>query len=381
VLEHDALDIIKILVAASELNLQELISYLQSFLIENKTKWMEQNFNLIYQMSFENDSFLGLQSFCAELISEQPEKVFNSPNFTSISEKALISLIKHDNHQMSEVKIWEHVLKWGIAQSPQLSSDPSNYSNDDFDALKNTLQQCIPFIKFLEFTSKDFSNKVLPYKKIIPEKLYDDSIKYFLDNPNSRPKPRVIKRIGSKNIDSKIVTIQHAELISKWIDRLEITDELKNLYEFKLILRGSRDGFTPEEFHKICDNKSQTITIIKVKGSNEILGGYNPIVWKNCFFGKKGATKDSFIFSFKNDDSTEDYIISRVKDEKYAIYNDLVHGPSFGYSDLMIMKDVMSENYFARCYCKKYSYEKSIRETGDFYFIEEYEVFQITKDI
>jgi hypothetical protein len=357
VLEHDALDIIKILVAASELNLQELISYLQSFLIENKTKWMEQNFNLIYQMSFENDSFLGLQSFCAELISEQPEKVFNSPNFTSISEKALISLIKHDNHQMSEVKIWEHVLKWGIAQSPQLSSDPSNYSNDDFDALKNTLQQCIPFIKFLEFTSKDFSNKVLPYKKIIPEKLYDDSIKYFLDNPNSRPKPRVIKRIGSKNINSKVITIQHAELISKWIDRLEITDELKNLYEFKLILRGSRDGFTPGEFHKICDNKSHTIIIIKVKNSNEILGGYTPIGWKGSFIGKKGATKDSFIFSFKNGDSTEDYIISRVKDEKYAIYNDSIHGPSFGYSDLILVNDELFKSHFTRCYCKKHSYE------------------------
>ncbi|RGB40428.1 hypothetical protein C1646_663895 [Rhizophagus diaphanus] len=77
------------------------------------------------------------------------------------------------------------------------------------------------------------------------------------------------------------MTIQHAELISKWIDRLEITDELKNSYEFKLILRGSRDGFTPEKFHEICDNKSPTITIIKVKDSDEILGGYNPTIWKS----------------------------------------------------------------------------------------------------
>ena len=56
--EYDTSSIIKILVTASELSLQELIVYLQSFLIENKANWMEQNFNLINQTSFENDSFL-----------------------------------------------------------------------------------------------------------------------------------------------------------------------------------------------------------------------------------------------------------------------------------------------------------------------------------
>jgi hypothetical protein len=80
--EYDTLDIIKILVTANELSLQELISYLQSFLIENKINWMEQNFNLIYQTSFENNSFSDLQKFCIELISKQPEKIFNSPDFT-----------------------------------------------------------------------------------------------------------------------------------------------------------------------------------------------------------------------------------------------------------------------------------------------------------
>ena len=110
-IEYDILDIIKILLAANELSIQELIPHLQSFLIKNKPSWMEQNFNLIYQTSFENNSFLDLQKFCTELISNQPEKIFNSSDFTSIPEKALISLIQHDNHQMGEVQVWEHILK------------------------------------------------------------------------------------------------------------------------------------------------------------------------------------------------------------------------------------------------------------------------------
>jgi hypothetical protein len=357
------LDIIKILVAANELRLQELISSLQSLLIEKKMYWMEQNFNLIYQTSFGNNSFLDLQKFCTELISNKPEKIFNSPDFTSIPEKALISLIQHDNHQMSEVQIWELVLKWGISQNPELSSDPSSYSNEDFNALKNTLQQFIPLIKFTEFSPKEFLYKVYPYKRIIPEDLHENLIEYFLYYGYI------------PTIDSKIITIQHTELISRWIDRLEITDELKNLYEFKLILRGSRD----KKFHEFCDNKSRTVTVIKVKDSDEILGGYNPIIWesrKDTLGSEYSKTKDSFIFSFNSKKDVKNHILSRVVDEEFAIDNYFLYGPSFGYNDLKLCVNGES---FDNCinYCKRESYEKQIRNTEVNFFIEEYEVFQI----
>jgi hypothetical protein len=55
-------------------------------------------------------------------------------------------------------------------------------------------------------------------------------------------------------MDSKIITIQHAEIISKWIDKLEITDKIKNSYDFKLILHGFCDGFSANKFHEICDD-------------------------------------------------------------------------------------------------------------------------------
>ncbi|RGB21421.1 hypothetical protein C1646_778073 [Rhizophagus diaphanus] len=183
------------------------------------------------------------------------------------------------------------------------------------------------------------------------------------------------KKISLKNIDSKIITIQHAELISKWIDRLEITDELKNSYDFKLILRGSRDGFTPVKFHEICNNKSHTVSIIKVKSSDEILGGYNPIEWKNNNSIKYSydATKDSFIFSFNDKFDIKNHILSRVLDETYAIDNYLYYGPSFGALDLKIIGDSFNK-------CSRSSYEKLIRETVDYFAIEEYEVFQIIKD-
>src|SRR6266498_4728603 len=151
--EHDISDIIKILVTANELSLQKLIPYLESFLIENKANWMEQNFNLIYQTSFENNSFLKLQKYCTDIISKDPSKIFNSPNFSSIPEELLVTLIQNDNLQIGDIQVWEHVIKWGLAQNPELPSDPTSFSKDDFNTLKNTLQQCIPFIRFRNLTS------------------------------------------------------------------------------------------------------------------------------------------------------------------------------------------------------------------------------------
>jgi hypothetical protein len=322
---------------------------------------MEQNFNLIYQASFENDSFLELQKFCTNITSKEPDKIFKSLNFSSIPEKLFITVIQSDNLQMEEIQVWRHVLKWGLAQNPELPSDPTNFSKEDFNTLKNSLQSCIPFIRFYNLASDEFSDEILPYKKVLPKELYKDLLKYFLSSNKSilKSKPRMInKRI---NIDSKIITSQHVELILKWIDRL---DEIKNTYEFKLLIRGSRDGFEDNKFHEICDNQSNTVTFIKVKDSDEILGGYNPIAWKSDeSFGK---TKDSFIFSFKNSYDMESYILSRVKDENHAIYNK-AFGPTFGFD--------LSLSRASRCH-----YERQIRNASSYRFsAEEYEVFQIMR--
>ncbi|GBC10330.1 hypothetical protein RclHR1_09530005 [Rhizophagus clarus] len=329
--EYDILDIVKVMVAANELSLQELIPYLESFLIENKTNWVEQNFDLIYQISLENDSFSELQKY-----------------------------------------FWEYVIRWGLAKNPELPSDPTSFSKDDFNTLKKTLQQCIPFIRFRNLSSKEFLKGVKPYKKILPKELYNDLLEYFLDNDSKKSIPRIIKEdkaICSKNIDSKIITLQHAELISKWIDKLEITDKLITLYEFKLLYRDSHDGPSKlnfAKFQEICKNQYRTVIVIKVKDSNVVIGGYNPIEWK--FDGSHGVTKDSFIFSFSNN-SIEDYILSRVINEKRAIYNGNLHVVAFNSDLLLCIDNGVSVGSI------KNSYEKKIRIDSS--LTEEFEVFQI----
>src|SRR6185437_12363598 len=110
--EHDTSDILKVLLAANELHLQELVDNLQKYLIENYSEWMEQHFELIHQTSFQFDNLLGFQQFCTNFTAKSPEKIFKSLDFTSISEKSLVQLIKH--LQIKEVEVWECVLKWGL---------------------------------------------------------------------------------------------------------------------------------------------------------------------------------------------------------------------------------------------------------------------------
>ncbi|RIA86293.1 hypothetical protein C1645_878753, partial [Glomus cerebriforme] len=172
--EQKTSEILKILAAADQLHLQELVDYLQKFLIENKSEWMEQNFEFTYQTSFQSNSLLELQQFCTDFMFKSPEKIFKSINFTSLPEKLLISLIKKDDLQMKESEIWEHILKWGLAQNPTLISDPISWTDDDFKTMENTLQHCLPLIRFYSLSSEEFVQKVRPYKKLLKPQFYEE---------------------------------------------------------------------------------------------------------------------------------------------------------------------------------------------------------------
>ncbi|RGB29936.1 hypothetical protein C1646_672074 [Rhizophagus diaphanus] len=141
------------------------------------------------------------------------------------------------------------------------------------------------------------------------------------------------------------------------------------------MLRGSRDGFAASKFHEICDNQPRIITIVKVKDSDKILGGYNPIGWSDGINGY-GKTKESFIFSFESCDSIDDYILSRVANENCAIWNGCYYGPYFGSYDFALC----GKDFYNESYCRKGTYEKKIRKTEDTFSVEEYEIFQIIKN-
>ncbi|CAG8501419.1 1777_t:CDS:1, partial [Dentiscutata heterogama] len=171
---------------------------------------------------------------------------------------------------------------------------------------------------------------------------------------------------------SSIITLQHAVEISSWIDRSPIINEIP--YIFKLLLRGSRDGFSGEKFHKLCDNIPGTVIVAKNNITDEIRGGYNPLVWKVT--GKKSeraAITDSFIFSGNQNKS----ILSRVSNESMAIlYGRRSRGPWYG-NDFG-MEDT-SFNRSKTWHCVKGFYHNSIVSVTNSsrFHVDDYEVFQV----
>src|ERR1043165_8221917 len=188
---------------------------------------MEEHFIITQQFSSQSNNLLKLQQFCADFITKSPEKIFKSSYFTSLPEKYIVQIIKRDDLQMEEAEIWEHVLKWGLAQNSTLLPDSNTWSVEDFKTMENTLQHCLPSIRFFSLSSREFSQYVRPYKKLLNNQLYEDLSDSYLD-PYSEPSenisfPRNIKTDGI--IDSKIVDLNIASTISRWIDKADVNNK------------------------------------------------------------------------------------------------------------------------------------------------------------
>ncbi|RIB13280.1 hypothetical protein C2G38_2144628 [Gigaspora rosea] len=375
----DMLVILEILIATDELCLTELADYIIDYLFSHQ-QWMRENFVLIYQTAFLKGSFKNLQSFCLEIIEKTPDIIFKAKDFTDIDPKLLATLLGQSNLLTPEIEVWDSIIKWGIFNtSPPLGLDYKTWSNDSFEKLKETLQQFIPLINFTVISSSDFYQKIIPFQHILPNDLYDDLLKFHLApqiNP-SHPFLRSPKR--NQQFQSIFINNVHAAWIMSQVD-YDKSPTLHNgnnpklfPYNLKLLIRGSNGGMSDEMFHNNCDMKGPTITIIKVKDKDEILGGYNPLSWDSST--KWVESYSSFIFSL-NRTNVNQSIVSRVLNHSKAIRN--THGPSFGDGDLWVKVTSVGKNVTLPSFCRPKSYDKRIFNLEQFQ-VEDYEVFQIIR--
>ncbi|RIB27498.1 hypothetical protein C2G38_2137786 [Gigaspora rosea] len=181
--------IFDLLISSNEFGLEELVKHIQSLLIENNASWLRLNFSRVYQASLKDNNFDALQHFCTNIIAKYPNIVFDSDEFNTLSENILVNILKlaifflkkqptetekkmeflDDNLQMDEGLIWDHVIRWGIAQNTSLSSNPKQWSDADFLIMKNTLQNCLPLIRYFQISGQDIFKKVRPYQKILDQ--------------------------------------------------------------------------------------------------------------------------------------------------------------------------------------------------------------------
>ncbi|CAG8578755.1 6351_t:CDS:2 [Diversispora eburnea] len=335
---YDIPEILNILMVADKLGLTDLCDYIQDQLLDSKKELLKQNFVFVNRTSLSY-GFEKLSTFCNEVLKQEPKIIFRSKSFTSFTSDELLSYYNYfkevkeasNSFQIEQIELWERLKEWGICQLPNSEISKENFQSP----LLNTL---------------NLNQSSHPLESIEPEPL---------------------------EMNSDLVTSTYFELFTKWINEI---NSKKNSFKFNLLLRGSYHGFNAKTFHDLCDYKGATITIVKVKNSNELIGGYNPINWfRGCPPGVHERAKNSFLFSLDQNDLNKS-ILSKVVDENNAIHQHKDFGPSFGFgrSDLRLYGMGLSDKKL--CGCNKMSYERRIRSSTLEFGIEDYEVWQVVKE-
>ena len=89
--------------------------------------------------------------------------------------------------------------------------------------------------------------------------------------------------------------------------------DLKPTSVMKLLYRGSKDGWAARDFHRLCDNRGPTVTVVK-SSAGRISGGFTTLSWTSNNSGYK-SDANALVFSVD-----EEVMFPCIKHE-YAVYN------------------------------------------------------------
>jgi hypothetical protein len=151
---------------------------------------------------------------------------------------------------------------------------------------------------------------------------------------------------------------------------------------FRLLWRGSRDGFGASDFHSRCDGHTNTLTIIADTKGN-VFGGFTPVAWESCGKALKGdGSRKSFLYTLRNPHNVPARRFALKEDAiEKAIWCDSEGGPNFG--DIGVF-DNCNENQISGTYGFGYSYTNDTGLEGNKFFtgaqnfrVKEIEVFEI----
>ncbi|CAB4444553.1 unnamed protein product [Rhizophagus irregularis] len=355
-------ELLKLLIAVDELNIQTLVTCVQKHLINDK-KFLQENFMEILQMVYYNELFVELFNYCLEEI----DTIFNSDKIFNLEAPLLEFLLKQDNLNLDEIEIWDGLIKWGLAQE-KLNRDTSKWNKNDIIIFKRILYKFIPLIRFYGIPSEDYINKVKPYEEVLSKELREEILKFHL-NPEYKPTLNILPR---RFIDSTLINRKHIKLFTNWIDMRDNNTNYNGIpYKFNLLYRASRDGNTAAAFHAKCDNKGPTIVVVKIKNSERIVGGYNPLFWDSS--GGFKITDNGFIFSFSDKNNLQTATVAYNIVRSRSIYCHKTCGPVFGCNDLYINYSINPVDVWCSTCTSCYPTCNFPRKM----YVDDYEVFQV----
>ncbi|KAK8809680.1 hypothetical protein WA158_000623 [Blastocystis sp. Blastoise] len=159
------------------------------------------------------------------------------------------------------------------------------------------------------------------------------------------------------------VSFPHSYIVDQTTE-VSLVNWLGTEKKWKLLFRASEHEYKASEFHKYCDNKGETVTIIKHIGKNNhinIFGGYTNQNWESGSGSYKSYSKE-FLFTLSNEHGIPPTKYDYTDyNKKFGIRCLSSSGPTFGYGsmfkhvcDIYISNDCHNNNN-SYCYASSYS--------------------------
>ncbi|KAK8811274.1 hypothetical protein WA158_003009 [Blastocystis sp. Blastoise] len=203
-----------------------------------------------------------------------------------------------------------------------------------------------------------------------------------------------LNEIPTVFVDSTIIKKKCFETpLVNWLDEKKkwklLFSYLYYVFLFLYIYRASEHNYLASKFHRYCDNKGETVTIIKHIGKNNhmnIFGGYTDQNWESGLGHNKPYSQE-FLFTLSNEHDVSptkyDYIDS---DRSLGIYCRSSYGPTFGDCHDIYISDECHSNPNSSCkasyFSERYTPQKSslfvnthYANSENNYKVEDYEVW------
>ncbi|CAB5366927.1 unnamed protein product [Rhizophagus irregularis] len=227
--KNDIKTIIELLIAADELCLNELCSYIEKYLLNDKES-LKSNFILILNTIEKYDQFTILSQFCKTSCRKDPSIVFRADDFVTIGQECFLEFLTKYSDSLKQIEVWNKLTEWAIAKSNnELPSDATMWTIDNITTFGTLIQPFISHINFQKVSSIDFITKIKPFKSIFDDKFYNKIVEDHCLNADLTS-PQIVKYL-----DSQIINLRDASLICNWIKAMK-KQKWEVTYDFDLLV-------------------------------------------------------------------------------------------------------------------------------------------------
>jgi len=232
-------------------------------------------------------------------------------NYYELKIPVPVKSIKEISFILKERKKTQNEIINELSSKFNLQDKIINEQNKKIDEQNNKIKELENKIKNLERYNKELKNEI---KEALKKEIINE-LKFEKEKEIIKIKVGEINPII--NSQSKIINFDSFKQLNNWIN------PLKSL-KFDLLFTASINGDTCKDFHKYCDGKGPTVTVVKGK-NGYIFGGYVTVPFSS---DRQSHYDDkAFLFSLTNMKKFP------VKIKEQAVCHNKNWGPYIGYKD------------------------------------------------